>query len=109
MSINEKAPNCWRSVEAQKQMGWGKHPAPIVTHYPRHRKRRMRRRRHRRRIHLTQDSIIRRVGKGFWMFIRDAFCMVLTVLASGLVGWLAYKYIPPIAAVMIEVTKEILT
>lgn len=39
MSINEKAPNCWRSVEAQKQMGWGKHPVPIVTHYPRHRKR----------------------------------------------------------------------
>lgn len=108
MNANEKAPICGNRYGASKQNA-DKHPVPIVTHYPRHRKRRMRRRRHRRRIHLTQDSIIRRVGKGFWMFIRDAFCMVLTVLASGLVGWLAYKYIPPIATVMIEVTKEILT
>lgn len=39
MLTNEKAPNCWRSVGAQKQESLGKHPVPILSHYPKHRKR----------------------------------------------------------------------
>jgi len=43
MLTNEKAPTCWRRVGAQKQ-NVGKHPVPIVSHYPVSRKRVRRRR-----------------------------------------------------------------
>ena len=43
MIANEKAPTCWRTNGAKKQ-NVGKHPVPIVSHYPASRKRVRRRR-----------------------------------------------------------------
>lgn len=44
MIANEKAPTCWRTNGARKQESLGKHPVPILSHYPKTRKRVRRRR-----------------------------------------------------------------